>query len=178
MDWTVRIWPFRDLFGIFPYDIILAEDEQRAVDGEAVLFDRDGVVNGHGPGSLGHRLLEHPMTPRRARRPAGPSGRARGTAASIAAGQFVFKASHTGIAQILLEKPKLTLEKKWRRSITTHTVFPSSKSFRCVCRPRTEESDIHNTTRRLFISTLVCSLLVPAASHAVSLHDMKLLLKV
>ena len=107
-----RIWPFCDLFGIFPYDIILTEDEERAVNGETVLFDWDGVVNGHGPGSLGHRLLVHPLDPRRPRLSDGPSGRARGTVASISVGQFVFKASHSGIARILLEKPKLTPEKK------------------------------------------------------------------
>lgn len=110
--WVVRIWPFGDLFGIFPYYIILAEDEQRAVDGEAVLFDWNWVVNGHGPGSLGHRLLVHPLATRRPRLPAAPPGRGRGAAASIAAGQFVFKSSHCGIAQTLLEKPKLTPEKK------------------------------------------------------------------
>lgn len=126
-DWDGRIWPFRDLFGIFPYDIILTEDEQRAVNSEAVLFDWYRVVNGHGPGSLGHRLFVHPMAPRRPRLPAGPSGWTRGTDAAIAAGQFIFKASHCGIAQIFLEKAKLK-EKKWRRSITTRTVVPSSRS--------------------------------------------------
>lgn len=140
-----RIWPFRDLFGIFPYDIILTEDEQRAVNGEAVLFDWNRVVNGHGPGSLGHRLFVDPLAPRRPRLPAGPSGRARGTAASVAAGQFVFKAIHCGIAQIFLEKPKLR-EKKWRRSITTRTVVPSSRSFSCASRPRSRESNIQRET--------------------------------
>lgn len=90
----LRIWPFSDLFGIFPYDVVLAEDEQRAVDSEAALFDRNGVVDGHGPGSLGHRLLVHSLNPRCPLLPGGPSGRARGTAASITAGQFVFEASH------------------------------------------------------------------------------------
>lgn len=127
--WTERIWPFCDLFGIFPYDVILAEDEQRAVDGEAALFDRYGVVKGHGPCSLSHSLLVHPWAPRRrpTRLPACPSGRARRTAHSVAGGQFVFKASHSWIAQmlLLLEKPKLTPERKWRRSITTYTVVPS-----------------------------------------------------
>ena len=143
---AVRIWPFGDLFGIFPYDVILTEDEHGAVNGEAVLFDRDGVVNGHGPGSLGHRLLVHSLAPRRPRLPAGPSGRARETAASIAAGQFVFKSSHSWVARILLEKPKLTPEKKWKRSITTRTAVPSSGSVRGVYRPRTGESHIHGKT--------------------------------
>lgn len=124
VNW-IRIWPFRDLFGIFSNDIILAENEEGAVDSEAVLFDRNGVVNGHGPGSLGHGLLVHPLAPRRPWLPGGSSGRTGGTAASIAAGQFVFEASHTGKEQMLLEEPKETAESKCRRSITTHTVVPS-----------------------------------------------------
>lgn len=102
--YTLRIWPLCDPFGIFPYDVILTEGEQRAVNGEAVLFDRNGVVNGHGPGSLRHRLLVHPLDPRG---PAGPSARSHGTAASIAVGEFVFKAGHPGRAPVLLEKPQL-----------------------------------------------------------------------
>lgn len=110
-----RIWPFGDLLGVFPYDVVLAEDEERSVDAEAVLFDGDGVVDRHGPGPLGHGLLVHPLAPGRPLLPGGPSGRPRGTAASIAAGQFVFKASHSGRARIFPETPKLTPEEKWKR---------------------------------------------------------------
>lgn len=39
-----RIWPFNDLFSILPNDVVLSKDEERSVDGEAVLSDRDGVV--------------------------------------------------------------------------------------------------------------------------------------
>jgi len=108
LNWTVRIWPFCDLFGIFPNNIIFAEDEKRTVDCEAALFDRNGVVNSHGPRSLGHRLLVYPLAPRGPRLPAGPSAGSRGTAATIAAGQFLFKACHSGTVRNLLYTPKLT----------------------------------------------------------------------
>lgn len=49
-----RIWPFGDLFGVFSHHVVLAEEEQRPVDREAVLSDGDGVVEGHGPRSLRH----------------------------------------------------------------------------------------------------------------------------
>lgn len=39
-----RIWPFYDLLSILPNDVVLSKDEERSVDGEAVLSDRDGVV--------------------------------------------------------------------------------------------------------------------------------------
>lgn len=59
-----RIWPLGDLLGVFPDDVVLAEDEQGAVHGQAVLFHWDRVVDGHGPGSLGHGLLVDPRGPR------------------------------------------------------------------------------------------------------------------
>lgn len=62
-----RIWPFSDLFGVFSHEVILAENEQRAIDSEAVLAHRDGVVEGHCAGSLRHRLLIHSLPPRSSR---------------------------------------------------------------------------------------------------------------
>lgn len=62
-----RIWPFGDLFGVFSDEIILTENEQRAVDSEAVLAYGNGIVEGHSPGSLRHRLLVHSLGP-------GPAG--------------------------------------------------------------------------------------------------------
>lgn len=53
-----RIWPFYDLLSILPNDVVLSKDEERSVDGEAVLSDRDGVVQGHGSGSLRFGLFE------------------------------------------------------------------------------------------------------------------------
>lgn len=49
-----RIWPFGYFLCIFPYDVIFAEDEKGTVDSKTVLFDRDWVIYGHCPGSLGH----------------------------------------------------------------------------------------------------------------------------
>ncbi|KAI4877777.1 hypothetical protein NFI96_033000, partial [Prochilodus magdalenae] len=66
-----RIWPLGDLFGVLPHEVVLAEDEQRAVDGEAVLPDRYWVVQGHGPGALGHGLFVDPVRSRRASLPSG-----------------------------------------------------------------------------------------------------------
>lgn len=62
-----RIWPFGDLFGVFSDEVILAEDEQRTVDGEAILPHGDGVVQCHRPRSLRHGLLVHSLGP-------GPTG--------------------------------------------------------------------------------------------------------
>ncbi len=53
-----RIWPFYDLLRILPKDVVLSKDEERSVDGEAVLSDWDGVVQGHGSGSLRFGLFE------------------------------------------------------------------------------------------------------------------------
>ena len=49
-----RIWPLGDPFGVFPHRVVFAEEEQRAVDGEAVLPDGDGVVERHRAGALRH----------------------------------------------------------------------------------------------------------------------------
>lgn len=68
-----RIWPFCYSLGIFPYNIIFTEDEEGSVDCEAVLFDRDGVVESHSPGPLSHRLLIHPLAGLGATLPAAPS---------------------------------------------------------------------------------------------------------
>ncbi len=53
-----RIWPFYDLLRILPKYVVLSKDEERSVDGEAVLSDWDGVVQGHGSGSLRFGLFE------------------------------------------------------------------------------------------------------------------------
>lgn len=53
-----RIWPLSDFLGVLPDHVVLAEDEERPVDGEAVLPDRNGVVQGHGAGTLRFGLLE------------------------------------------------------------------------------------------------------------------------
>lgn len=47
-----RIWPLDDSPCVFPDDVVLREDEERPVDGEAVLPVGDGVVQSHGPGPL------------------------------------------------------------------------------------------------------------------------------
>lgn len=54
-----RIWPLYDPLGVFPHHVVLAEDEERPVLGEAVLSDRDGVVQRHGARALRFGLLEH-----------------------------------------------------------------------------------------------------------------------
>lgn len=59
-----RIWPFGDLFGVFPHHVVLTEEEEGAVDRQAALPDRNGVVDCHGAGSLGHRLFVYPLGPR------------------------------------------------------------------------------------------------------------------
>ena len=53
-----RIWPLNDFLGVLPDHVVLAKDEEGPVDGEAVLPDRDGVVQGHGAGALRFGLLE------------------------------------------------------------------------------------------------------------------------
>lgn len=53
-----RIWPLSDFLGVLPDHVVLAEDEERPVDGEAVLPDRNRVVQGHGAGTLRFGLLE------------------------------------------------------------------------------------------------------------------------
>lgn len=74
-----RIWPFRDLFGVFSHHVVFTEEEQGAVDREAVLADGDWVVEGHGPRSLRHRLLVHPLRSGLPALPAAPgSSAARG----------------------------------------------------------------------------------------------------
>lgn len=91
-----RIWPLRYSLGVLPDEIVLAEDEEGAVDSEAVLFDRVRVVDGHGPGSLSHRLLVHPLAARSAADTPGcaspgagrasPSAAAAACASSVAGG--------------------------------------------------------------------------------------------
>lgn len=53
-----RIWPFCDLLSILPYDVVLSKDKERSVDGEAILSNWDGVVQGHSSGSLRFGLFE------------------------------------------------------------------------------------------------------------------------
>lgn len=79
-----RIWPLCYSLCILPDEVVLAEDEEGAVDGEAVLFDRVRVVDGHRPGSLGHRLLVHPLPTRSATTPGASSPSARSASPSAA----------------------------------------------------------------------------------------------
>lgn len=58
-----RIWPFGDLFGVFPHHVVFAEEEEGAVESQTVLPNRNGVVECHGTGSLGHRLFIYPLGP-------------------------------------------------------------------------------------------------------------------
>lgn len=53
-----RIWPLNDFLGVLPDYVVLTEDEEGPVDGEAVLPDRYGVVQGHGASTLRFGLLE------------------------------------------------------------------------------------------------------------------------
>ena len=53
-----RIWPFCDFLGVLSDHVVLPKDEERPVDGEAVLPDWDGVVQGHGACALRFGLLE------------------------------------------------------------------------------------------------------------------------
>lgn len=53
-----RIWPLSDFLGVLPDYVVLAENEEGPVDGEAVLPDRYGVVQGHGASTLRFGLLE------------------------------------------------------------------------------------------------------------------------
>lgn len=53
-----RIWPLSDFLGVLPHYVVLAENEQGPVDGEAVLPDRYGVVQGHGASTLRFGLLK------------------------------------------------------------------------------------------------------------------------
>lgn len=54
----LRIWPFSDFLGVLPDHVVLPKDEEGPVDGEAVLPNRDGVVQCHGAGTLRFGLLE------------------------------------------------------------------------------------------------------------------------
>lgn len=53
-----RIWPLGDFLGVLPHYVVLAENEEGPVDGEAVLPDRYGIVQGHGASTLRFGLLE------------------------------------------------------------------------------------------------------------------------
>lgn len=53
-----RIWPLCDFLGVLPHYVVLAENEEGPVDGEAVLPDWYGVVQGHGASTLRFGLLE------------------------------------------------------------------------------------------------------------------------
>lgn len=55
---VTRIWPLGDFLRVFPDHVVLPEDEERPVDGEAVLPDGDGVVQRHGARALRFGLLE------------------------------------------------------------------------------------------------------------------------
>lgn len=77
---TERIWPFGDLFGVFPHHVVLTEEEEGAVDSQAALPNRNGVVECHGTGSLGHRLFVYPLGPRGTTLPDAPGAPAASTA--------------------------------------------------------------------------------------------------
>lgn len=53
-----RIWPLNDFLGVLPDYVVLTKDEEGPVDGEAVLPDGYGVVQGHGASTLRFGLLE------------------------------------------------------------------------------------------------------------------------
>lgn len=127
-----RIWPLCYSFGVLPDEIVFPEDEERAVDGEAVLFDGVRVVNGHCPCSLCHRLLVHPLATRSgSATPGSPSPGARSAspsaacAASIAGGQIFSESSHSGNARIRQGKSKVMSVGKEGRRITTNTFHPN-----------------------------------------------------
>lgn len=91
-----RIWPFRDLLRVLSHYVVLAEQKQRAVDRQAVLSDWDGVVESHGSGSLGHRLLVHPLGSRWAALPAAAAaGSPLAGATAVPGRHFVSKARHS-----------------------------------------------------------------------------------
>lgn len=96
--WAGRIWPLCYSLCVLPDEIVLAEDEEGAVDSEAVLFDRVRVVNGHCPGSLGHRLLVHPLAARSATTPGSPSPSARSTSPSSSSSSAAAAACASSIA--------------------------------------------------------------------------------
>lgn len=150
-----RIWPLCYPLGVLPDQVVLAEDEEGAVDGEAVLLDGVRVVDGHGPGSLGHRLLVDPLAARSAAcaaataaaAPGSPSAGTRSSsaassttttsaaarAASIAGWEIFREASHPGNAQIRRGKSKVVSVEMKVRSITTGTLHPSHGLSAFVC---------------------------------------------
>lgn len=124
-----RIWPFCYSLGIFPYNIIFTEDEEGSVDCEAVLFDRDRVVESHSPGSLSHRLLIHPLAGLGATLPAAPSSSPGRPSASIAGWQIIPEPSHSLSARSRALQSKLAAEARGRR-ITARSTSPSG-GFGC-----------------------------------------------
>lgn len=127
-----RIWPLCYSFGVLPDEIVFPENEEGAVDGEAVLFDGIWVVNGHCPCSLGHRLLVNPLATRSgAATPGCPSPGARSAspcaacAASIAGGQIFSESSHSGNARIRQGKSNVMSVEIEGRRITTNTFHPN-----------------------------------------------------
>lgn len=129
-----RIWPLCYSFCVLPDEIVFAEDEEGAVDGEAVLFDGVRVVNGHCPCSLRHRLLVNPLATRSgAASPGSPSPGARSAspsaacAASIAGGQIFSESSHSGNARIRKGKSKVMSVGIEGRRITTNTFHPNQR---------------------------------------------------
>lgn len=124
-----RIWPFCYSLGIFPYNIIFTEDEEGSVDCEAVLFDRDGVVESHSPGPLSHRLLIHPLAGLGATLPAAPSSSPGRPSTSIAGWQIIPKPSHSLSARSRALQSKLAAEARGRR-ITARSTSPSG-GFNC-----------------------------------------------
>lgn len=124
-----RIWPFCYSLGVFPYNIIFTEDEEGSVDCEAVLFDRDGVVESHSPGPLSHRLLIHPLAGLGATLPAAPSSSPGRPSTSIAGWQIIPKPSHFLSARSRALQSKLAAESRGRR-ITARSTSPSG-GFSC-----------------------------------------------
>lgn len=124
-----RIWPLCYSLGVFPYNIIFTEDEEGSVDCEAVLFDRDGVVESHSPGSLSHRLFIHPLAGLGATLPAAPSSSPGRPSTSIAGWQIIPKPSHPRSARSRALQSKLAAEARGRR-ITARSTSPSG-GFSC-----------------------------------------------
>lgn len=119
-----RIWPLCYSLGVFPYNIIFTEDEEGSVDCEAVLFDGDGVVESHSPGSLSHRLFIHPLASLGATLPAAPSSSPGRPSTSIAGWQIIPKPSHPRSARSRALQSKLAAEARGRR-ITARSTSPS-----------------------------------------------------
>lgn len=129
-----RIWPFGDLFGVFPHHVILAEEEEGPVDRQAVLPDGDGVVESHGAGSLGHRLLVHPLCPRGPALAATPCTPAASTAC-CSPGASSPDASSPVAGRHLISKPSHPAESKGPGVTMLRMLLERSSSHPISCCP-------------------------------------------